>query len=119
MPFKGNHWDSSEFVSKKEMLQQLSQKYTILPTETPPNSTATVWDKYGTRFGIVSSMSDDFCSSCNRIRVGPTGKVQMCLFSDQTISLKKMVHDDLTDTEMFELVQNELLKKKFKHNGIL
>jgi len=35
-------------------------------------------------FGIIGSMSQPFCSGCNRIRLTADGQLKTCLFSDMT-----------------------------------
>ncbi len=39
--------------------------------------------------GFITSVSDHFCSSCNRLRLTADGKLRLCLFSDQELDVRK------------------------------
>ena len=41
--------------------------------------------------GFIGSMSDHFCSSCNRLRLTADGRLKNCLFSDDEIDVKPAV----------------------------
>ncbi|MFW5999408.1 MAG: GTP 3',8-cyclase MoaA [Halanaerobiaceae bacterium] len=41
--------------------------------------------------GFISPVSDIFCSSCNRLRLTSTGELRPCLYSSETVELKKLV----------------------------
>jgi cyclic pyranopterin phosphate synthase len=40
------------------------------------------WD--GRRFGTIAAMTENFCGSCNRLRVSATGQLHACLARDDT-----------------------------------
>lgn len=92
MPFDGNRWDRSKLVTQQEIFNQVINHYgearvTHLPTE--KNFTARNYQVKGFRgnFGIISSVSNPFCDSCNRIRLTADGKIKNCLFSNDETNL--------------------------------
>lgn len=52
------------------------------------------------RIGIIAPYSNDFCASCNRLRVSATGKLHLCLFGDGGIDLKPWLQDDAQKEEL-------------------
>ncbi|WP_028586994.1 GTP 3',8-cyclase MoaA [Desulfocurvus vexinensis] len=40
------------------------------------------------RLGVISPLSDHFCTSCNRLRVTSDGRLRTCLFSDKEYRLR-------------------------------
>ena len=87
MPFDGNNWNWEKKVSFKEILEQVDTKigpkfYSKI--EDQANDTARNYqlvNGLGT-FGIISSVTNPFCDTCNRIRLTADGKVKNCLFSE-------------------------------------
>ena len=41
-------------------------------------------------FGVISAVSEHFCSNCNRLRLTSDGKLKTCLFGQGEIELKKI-----------------------------
>ncbi|KAI6047869.1 hypothetical protein EDC04DRAFT_30339 [Pisolithus marmoratus] len=100
MPFSGNKWDRMQTV---------------------PNDTARSWKVPGHKGGIgfISSMSDHFCSSCNRLRITADGKIKVCLFDAKEISLRDEMRRGADDGKLLEIVRSALWGKKEKHAGSL
>lgn len=40
------------------------------------------------RVGFITSMSQHFCGGCNRLRVTADGKLKVCLFGNEDLSLR-------------------------------
>jgi molybdenum cofactor biosynthesis protein A len=94
MPFDGNQWDQSKLVSSAEILKQVKESFgeegfSSLPEE--PNRTARNFKIKGYKgdFGIISTVTNPFCDTCNRIRLTANGKLKNCLFSQQETDLLK------------------------------
>lgn len=50
--------------------------------------------------GFISSMSDHFCSGCNRMRITADGNLKICLFDNREINLREMMDNGMTDEEI-------------------
>jgi cyclic pyranopterin phosphate synthase len=92
MPFDGNQWNKEKLVSYAEILSQVSSFYTDEVVERisdKPNDTAKNHkiQSYKGSFSVISSVTNPFCSSCNRIRLTADGKLKNCLFSNSETSL--------------------------------
>ncbi|MFT5858370.1 MAG: molybdenum cofactor biosynthesis protein A [Flavobacteriaceae bacterium] len=92
MPFDGNNWDRAKSVSFVEILDRVEaefgkdgyQKLEGLPNDTSRNFK--LKNSLGD-FGIISSVTNPFCDSCNRIRLTADGKIKNCLFSEEESDL--------------------------------
>ncbi len=86
MPFDGNSWNMDKMVSLKE-INEIANKYfteeEVLRIEDKPNDTAKNYRVKGYKgtFAVISSVTNPFCDSCNRIRLTSDGKLKNCLFS--------------------------------------
>ncbi len=57
-------------------------------------------DGSGRRVGFITALSDEFCASCNRVRVTARGDIRACLASRRAISLRDLLRAGATDTEI-------------------
>ncbi|WP_262147285.1 GTP 3',8-cyclase MoaA [Chryseobacterium foetidum] len=87
MPFSGNQWTSNQVFTLHEILVKVSSKYDVIPVEPEPNDTSSryIIDGHVGSFAVISTMSQPFCDTCNRMRLTADGKLKNCLFSkDET-----------------------------------
>ncbi|KIO08535.1 hypothetical protein M404DRAFT_14549 [Pisolithus tinctorius Marx 270] len=121
MPFSGNKWDRNKVVPSADLLAMIRKRHpSIEQVQTVPSDTARLWKVPGHKGGIgfISSMSDHFCSSCNRLRITADGKIKVCLFDPKEISLRDEMRRGANDTELLEVVRSAVWGKKEKHAGM-
>lgn len=92
MPFNGNGWDWGKGVGLEEVISKVHRhfgKNRISTLPLLPNETAKVYQvaNYAGTFGVISSVTNPFCSTCNRIRLTADGKLKNCLFSGEETDL--------------------------------
>lgn len=89
MPFSGNRWTSSKVFTRQEILERVSQQYDIIPLQNDIHDTAKHYKVigYAGDLAVISTMTEPFCSGCNRIRLTADGKIKNCLFSKEEIDL--------------------------------
>jgi cyclic pyranopterin phosphate synthase len=51
----------------------------------------------GRRVGIISAMSENFCATCNRVRLTATGELHTCLAYDDATNLRALLRADTPD----------------------
>ena len=95
MPFADNQWSDAKVFSYKEILDLISSKYHFDKLRNDKNDTAKSYIVPGHRgtFSIISTMSEPFCSSCNRMRLTTDGKLKNCLFSTSEMDLLKALRN--------------------------
>ncbi|KAL1737286.1 hypothetical protein EV714DRAFT_278806 [Schizophyllum commune] len=121
MPFTGNKWDQQKMLSSSELLERISQRHPdIVRVSDEANDTARSWALPGYKgsFGFISSMSDHFCATCNRLRITADGNIKVCLFDAKEISLRDRMRAGATDAELLELIRTAVLGKQEKHSDM-
>ena len=86
MPFDGNKWDMGKMVSYAEVMQYVNASFSEDQIERlldAPNDTSKNYkiNGYKGSFAIISSVTNPFCDSCNRLRLTANGQLKNCLFS--------------------------------------
>lgn len=92
MPFDGNKWKTDKLVTKNSILEEINSRFgkcQIQKEIDAPNDTAVNYSilNFKGSFAIISSVTNPFCDSCNRIRLTADGKLKNCLFSANETSL--------------------------------
>ena len=86
----------AHFISGHEILALLREQFEITNISTGeyagPAKPYKIADAAGS-LGIITPMSEHFCSSCNRIRITSQGAAKSCLFSPVTTDLKPTLND--------------------------
>ena len=113
MPFDGNQWNKEKLVSYAEIIEQVHSVYSetqLLRIEDQPNDTAKNYKIEGFKgsFSIISSVTNPFCSTCNRIRLTADGKLKNCLFSNsETALLPTLRAGNPIETLIYENIQSK------------
>jgi cyclic pyranopterin phosphate synthase len=118
MPFKGNQWDKSKLVTYADILELVQTHFStenIQRTQDKPNDTAKNHKikSYAGSFSVISSVTNPFCGTCNRIRLTADGKLKNCLFSNTENALL----DDLRKGESILPLIEKNIKAKFPVRG--
>jgi cyclic pyranopterin phosphate synthase len=121
MPFTGNKWDKSKIQPADVTLSRIMEKYpgtARLPDE--PNLTARDYKVPGYKgsFGLISSMTDHFCGTCNRLRITADGNIKVCLFGTNEVSLRDHMRAGSSDEELLQLIGRAVGNKKARHAGM-
>ncbi len=92
MPFDGNQWDWKKGISLAEIVEKATNYYNennILRIADKPNDTAVNYKVRGYQgsFAIISTITNPFCGTCNRIRLTANGRIKNCLFSTSETDL--------------------------------
>lgn len=118
MPFDGNKWDMSKMVSYAEVMEYVNASFPkddIIRLKDAPNDTSKNYKIKGYRgsFAIISSVTNPFCDSCNRLRLTANGQLKNCLFSSSESDLLTT----LRAGHSIEPVIQQAVQAKFKVRG--
>ena len=72
--------------------------------------------RLGRFFGIISAISENFCGTCNRVRISATGDLHPCLGYDQGTSLRNPLRRGASAGELREVISNALQGKRERHD---
>lgn len=118
MPFDGNKWDLSKMVSYAEVMAYVNESFSEAELERlqdAPNDTSKNYKIKGYKgsFAIISSVTNPFCDSCNRLRLTANGQLKNCLFSSSESDLLTT----LREGRSIEPIIQKAVLGKFKIRG--
>lgn len=71
--------------------------------------------KFKGKFGVIAPYSEDFCKSCNRLRITAKGDLRLCLFGNTGINIRHLMQKDSQLEELKDLILKQLNFKKKSH----
>ena len=69
--------------------------------------------------GFITPLTNNFCSSCNRIRISSTGKLFMCLGQNDYIDFREILRNNSSDDFIKKNIQLGLKAKPLKHDFLV
>ena len=124
MPFNENQWRTDGFVSYRQMQDQITG---LEREEDGPNDTTKWWRLKGNndtgnkkslgRVGFITSMSEHFCGTCNRLRLTADGQLKVCLFGKTEVSLRDLLRQGSSDELLQKVIHYSVQRKNFKLGG--
>ncbi|MGV3638804.1 MAG: GTP 3',8-cyclase MoaA [Flavobacteriales bacterium] len=89
MPFAGNHWGRERVYTYAEMLGHIGSVHSFEKLNDGPHSTAKAYRVPGWHgtFAVISTVTEPFCGSCDRLRLTAEGKMRNCLFAREETDL--------------------------------
>jgi cyclic pyranopterin phosphate synthase len=102
-------WSGDRVVSRQEMLTVLARQYG--PIQPLNENTSAPADRFrlpdGTVFGIISSTTEPFCSSCDRSRLTADGMWYRCLYATSGTDLRAPLRAGQSRDELLNLITKE------------
>ena len=97
---------------------EIERSFTLAPSLHRTGGPARYFDvaETGTRLGLITPLSDNFCAGCNRIRIGATGTVYGCLGHDQKVELRDIIRaggEQALDAALDRLLAGKPLRHAF------
>uniref|UniRef100_A0A8B9SLD0 Molybdenum cofactor biosynthesis protein 1 n=1 Tax=Anas platyrhynchos TaxID=8839 RepID=A0A8B9SLD0_ANAPL len=118
MPFDGNKWNFKKMVSYKEMLDTIKQRWPELeklPCEASSTAKSYKVPHFQGQISFITSMSEHFCGSCNRLRITADGNLKVCLFGSSEVSLRDHLRSGASQEELVEIIGAAVSRKKKQH----
>lgn len=108
-------------IDNKDVLEKLEEcfgKAGLIENSEGVNGPAKYYqfDGFNGRVGFISPISNNFCSSCNRIRLTPTGYLKLCLHQNDGADLKSLLRDGKSDEKIINVIKDAINKKPEAHN---
>ncbi|XP_012496348.1 PREDICTED: molybdenum cofactor biosynthesis protein 1 isoform X2 [Propithecus coquereli] len=122
MPFDGNKWNFKKMVSYKEMLDSIRQQWPELeklPEEESSTAKAFKIPGFQGQISFITSMSEHFCGTCNRLRITADGSLKVCLFGNSEVSLRDHLRAGACEQELLRIIQAAVGRKKRQHAELL
>jgi len=102
-----NGWNMDEVIPSAEVVRRISQEMPLAPFKANySGETAARW-RYldgGGEVGVISSVTQAFCSDCSRMRLSTEGKLYTCLFATRGHDLRGLLRAERSDAEILGAV---------------
>lgn len=88
-------WRPALFVKGEEVRARVAEAFGPLEPVPDADGVADIYLVKGTtRLGFITPVSDPFCRGCERLRLGPDGRLKVCLFDRGGVDLRKALRED-------------------------
>jgi GTP 3',8-cyclase len=106
-------WDKTQLVSGQEVFEQVSSAWPLEAVDCGGSAPAERFrfaDGRG-EIGLISSVTQPFCGTCNRLRLTSDGALRNCLFSDDELSVRDLIRDGGADAQIATLLRQAVWEK--------
>lgn len=118
MPLDGGHdWGADRVVPSREVVATVGAVWPLEPV-TRGSAPAARW-RYvdgGGEIGVVGSVTEPFCSTCDRIRLTAEGMLRACLFAHREADLRAVLRAGGDDDAVAEAIRAEVGTKWAGHD---
>ncbi|MCX6572979.1 MAG: GTP 3',8-cyclase MoaA [Candidatus Aminicenantes bacterium] len=98
-------WRPALFVKGEEVRALIEEAFGRLERLPDEGGVAEVYRLGdGTRLGFITPVSEPFCRGCERLRLGPDGRLRICLFDRGGIDLRKALREEKAGPAELEAV---------------
>jgi len=106
-------WRPALFVKAEEVRARIAETFgPLMPVPETDGVARLERLEDGTRLGFISPISDPFCRGCERLRLGPDGRLKLCLFDREGIDLRKALRQEGTGLREVEAALRSALERK-------
>ena len=118
MPLDADHtWERAKVVPSSELLERIAAAYPLSRVDEGPRPAAVYRFTDGSpgSVGFISTVTEPFCESCNRVRVTADGQLRACLFALEETDLRGPLRAGASDEELARLVTGAVASKWSGH----
>ena len=119
MPLDGDQaWTAEQVVPSRRLQEQIEDLFPLVPLEDSKPGPATRFkfqDGAPGGVGFISSVSQAFCSNCNRIRLTAEGGLRTCLFSLSETPLRDLLRSGASDDHLSRVIESAVWRKEEGH----
>jgi cyclic pyranopterin phosphate synthase len=106
-------WERAKVVPNADLLAAIDAVHPLIPAEgqSDPASTYSFADGTPGRIGVISSVTEPFCDTCNRLRLTSDGQLRACLFALDEADLRGPMRAGATDDDLRSLIRAAVWRK--------
>jgi len=110
-----------QFVSLDKKFKELNNVYSFNKSDyrTSGPSNYYISEKLNIKIGFITPLSNNFCATCNRVRISSTGKLYMCLGQNEFVDFREILRTDRNDDYIKEKIRFALSVKPKQHDFII
>ena len=111
-------WTNSQVVTQAQIVAKINSEFPLEPVErTSAPATRFVYKDGGGEIGVVASVTQQFCDTCDRVRLTADGQFRNCLFSVDEFDLKGLLRSGAEDEKIAEALK-KVVQSKWAGHGI-
>jgi len=107
-------WDRDQLVPGREVFERIRAVWPLEPvsdsSDAAPAERFRFADGIG-KIGLISSVTEPFCGTCNRLRLTADGALRNCLFSDDEETVRDLMRHGGTDADLSLLLRKAVWAK--------
>ena len=110
-------WTNEQVVTKAEIVAAIGDVFPLEPVAERESDPAACW-RYvdgGGEFGVIPSVTEAFCESCDRVRLTADGMLRHCLFATRELDLRTLLRNEATDDDLAAAITAEVGAKWAGH----
>jgi cyclic pyranopterin phosphate synthase len=98
-------WSTDAVVASAEIISTIDAAFPLAPLErgSAPAERHRYLDGRG-EVGVIGSVTEPFCSSCDRVRLTADGQLRACLFSTEETDLRALLRGGATDADLADAI---------------
>ncbi len=110
-----------QFVSLDKIYKKLNKFYNFKESKHITGGPAKYYTGHNLniKLGFITPLSNNFCASCNRVRISSTGKLFMCLGQNDYVDFREIMRNDRGDSYIKEKIKFALSVKPKRHDFII
>ncbi|HEY5303313.1 MAG TPA: GTP 3',8-cyclase MoaA [Acidimicrobiales bacterium] len=106
-------WDKTQIVPGREIFERINACWPLRAIDvggSAPAERFTFCDGHG-EIGLISSVTQPFCGTCNRLRLTSDGAIRNCLFSDNEFSLRNVMRAGGSNEDVARVLRQAVWEK--------
>jgi GTP 3',8-cyclase len=118
MPLDAEHaWERAKVVPSRQVVDAIDRVFP-LASEGPDHEPAATYrfaDGAPGGIGVIASVTEPFCETCNRLRLTAEGQVRSCLFALEELDLREALRGGAADSELASIIRTAVWRKWSGH----
>jgi cyclic pyranopterin phosphate synthase len=118
MPLDAEHaWERTKVVPSARIVEAVDRTFPLEPVgpDTEPATTYRFADGAPGGIGVIASVTQPFCETCNRLRLTAEGEIRSCLFALEETDLRGPLRAGASDEELEALIRAAVWRKWSGH----
>jgi cyclic pyranopterin phosphate synthase len=101
------HWERAKVVPSSEILGAIDAAFPLIAggDGSEPATTYLFADRAPGAIGVIASVTEPFCDTCNRLRITADGQMRACLFAMQEADLRTPLRAGASDEDIAGIVR--------------
>jgi len=110
-----------QFTPLNEVYKKLNKKFNFRKIDKNTGGPAIYYssEKLSINIGFITPLTNNFCASCNRVRISSTGKLFMCLGQNDFIDFREILRKDYSNDHIKDKIIYALKIKPRKHDFLI